>query len=222
MSYSDYGRNPGDEKRLFTYYELSPTEVFKGAVPDGAIIMRQVGGSKDGVTMEVPGTARFSRGEEVVVMLGGQGADGTFDVRSLMMGKFTIERVNGKEYLHGPGAVSPEEARDGEVIHPEEGMRRPKAATYSVEALRELVRTQGRESEQSAGTASSTPSPLSSTAPSAPGVLPQPTAAPGLQNSPQGETTAASEDGGTRKWFWGAILVGLWLVIRTLRRSSGK
>ncbi len=219
MSYSDYGRSPGDEKRLFTYYELVPSEVFKGSVPDGAIMLRQIGGSKDGVTMEVPGTARFSRGEEVVVMLGAQGGDGTFNVRSLMMGKFTIDRLNGKEYLNGPGAVSPEEVNDGEVIHPEEGMRRPRTAVYTLEALRELVRAKEQEPSQAAGTSSPNPSP---TAASPSGLAPQPTAAPGLQNPDQGDAAAPAEQGSTRKWFWGAILMGVWLALRTLRRSSGK
>lgn len=221
MSYSDYGRTPGDEKRLYTYYELVPSEVFKGTVPDGAIMMRQIGGSKDGVTMEVPGTAHFSRGEEIVVMLGAQGSDGSFDVRSLMMGKFTIDRINGKEYLNGPGAVSPEDARDTEVIHPEDGVRRKKPATYTLESLRELVRSGAKDSDPVTTTILSTPfpSPIGTTAPKS--SVTQPTAAPGLQNPLQGETAEPSGEGeGTRKWVWGVILVGSWLLIRTLRRRS--
>jgi hypothetical protein len=221
MSYSDYGRIPGDEKRLYTYYELVPSEVFKGSVPDGTIMMRQIGGSKDGATMEVPGTARFSRGEEVVVMLGASGSDGTFDMRSLMMGKFTIERVNGKDYLHGPGAVSPEEAKDGEIIHPEEGMRRKKTAFYTVEALRELVRT-GRVQEQAAQSASPSPSPLATPAPGVTPSAAESATAPRLQNVPEGEKATPSQEADSRKWVWGAILLGLWFVIRSLRRSSGK
>jgi hypothetical protein len=221
MSYSDYGRTPGDEKRIYTYYELVPSEVFKGAVLNGGIIVRQIGGSKDGLTMEVPGTARFSRGEDVVVMLGAQGGDGTFEMQSLMMGKFTIERVNGKDYLHGPGAVSPEEARDGEIVHPEELLRRKKTPTYTVEALRELVRT-GKEPERAAGAASSVPSPVATPSGGVTEAAAEPTATPGLQTAPQGETAPSAGEAGSRKWIFGAILLGLWFVIRTLRRSSGR
>lgn len=139
MSYADEARTSEGGKRIYTYYELTPSEVFKGALPMGSIIVRQIGGTKEGVVMEVPGTARFSRGEEVVLMLSQQNLDGSLDIRGLMMGKFSIQKMNGKEYLVGAGAITPDQVEQGEVEHGNHEEENRSTSAYSVEDLRNLV-----------------------------------------------------------------------------------
>ncbi|MBU6375156.1 MAG: hypothetical protein KGQ59_04100, partial [Bdellovibrionales bacterium] len=106
-SVSDWGIGRDGVKRIYTYTELSPKEVIKQGpgepIPTNTIKIRELGGTKDGMGMEVSGTAHFNRGEDVVVMLGDRTSDGAFEVRGMMMGKFNIERDSqGREVLSGP------------------------------------------------------------------------------------------------------------------------
>ena len=213
MSYADYGKNSAEERRIYTYYELVPTEVLKGEVRPGPITIRQLGGTKEGVTMEVPGTARFSRGEEVVVFLGDAGEDGAHEMRGMMMGKFGIEKVDGKEYLSGPGAQPPAVVREGEVIHPGEGDSASKNI-YTLEALRELIRT------KDAGTAPA-PNPTQGMPALSVGSG-ETTATPAPAPSSIGSEPAAAKPSaeGAQRWVWGVVLIGLWLLIRQMRRSG--
>ena len=86
---------PDGSKHLFTYYDVDVTEGFKGGTHPGAPIrIRELGGSKDGVSLNVSGTASFEKGEDVVVMLGENGgvADGSYPLLGMMMGKFNLEK----------------------------------------------------------------------------------------------------------------------------------
>ncbi len=216
MSYSDYGSASGEERRLFTFYELVPSEVFKGALPKGGITIRQMGGSRDGVTVEIPGAARFSRGEEVVVMLGDENPDGSYDIRSLMMGKFTIETIDGKEYLSGPGALTPEEADSREVLHSEEAERQNRAPVFTLEHLRQMVRGEWKEDGLSPG-----PTHVPKAMPSAGST---PSAGARSSEASDGRSSSGNsplqETRGSRPWWVGAALVALWLLVRTWRRSK--
>ena len=83
------------------------SEVFKGAAQGPKLTIRELGGEKDGIGMQIAGAAQFSRGEDVVVTLGPRNADGTYDVRGLMMAKYSLEKDEaGNEYLNGPGLDS--------------------------------------------------------------------------------------------------------------------
>lgn len=144
---------PDGSKHLFTYYEVDVSEGFKGGPSAGAPIrIRELGGTKDGVSLNVSGTAGFEKGEDVVVMLGDANAqvDGAYPVSGMMMGKFNLEKgADGKEYLRGPGI--------GSTVQP--GLRNEhsgaQAASVSLDRLREIVRSQASEPRAS-------PSPLSS------------------------------------------------------------
>ncbi len=134
---------PNGAKHLFTYYDVEVSERLKGKARSGSIRIRELGGEKDGVSLQVSGTARFTTGEDVVVMLGEPSAsgDGAFPVTGMMMGKYTVEKgADGKEYLRGPGL--------GGSVHPElRNENSPSAgkAQIALEAVREIIREQASE-----------------------------------------------------------------------------
>jgi hypothetical protein len=119
------------------------SEGFKGGPKSGATIrIRELGGTKDGVSLTVSGTADFDRGEDVVVMLSeaNSSVDSAYPVIGMMMGKYNLEKgADGKEYLIGAGI--------GAAKHP--GLRHEasteRSARISLESLREIIRNQAAE-----------------------------------------------------------------------------
>ncbi|MEN9723304.1 MAG: hypothetical protein RJB38_1290 [Pseudomonadota bacterium] len=219
MSYSDYGKTLEDGRKLFTFYELNVSEVFKGRSGTGTMIVRQLGGTKEGITVEVPGTAKFSRGEDVVVMLGGENSDGSYDIRSLMMGKYSIEKVDGKEYLRGPGALSPSEVQPGKLIQADEHPTEGPPPLYTLDDLRALV----RGDSASGGASRAEPSVHASPNQPVPAGLPSGGARAGSTSENQvlsEEAVNSSPEGDSNflKWILGAGLIALWVMVRSLRR----
>jgi hypothetical protein len=125
-------------KHLFTYYDVDVKEGLKGGPRSGAPIrIRELGGSKEGVTLQVSGTAQFETGEDVVVMLGDSSSagDGSYPVQGMMMGKYNLEKgSDGKEYLRGAGLASTAQA----------GV--DKNPVVTLEKLREIIHEQASES----------------------------------------------------------------------------
>ncbi len=148
---------PDGSKHLFTYYDVNVSEGFKGGPSSGAPIrIRELGGSKDGVSLNVSGTADFEKGEDVVVMLGESNAqiDGSYPVIGMMMGKFVLEKdANGKEYLRGPGLGS----STVPGLRNEHSTEKP--PQVSLDSLREIIRTQAAEPKPAPSTAPSAKSP---------------------------------------------------------------
>ena len=142
MSYSDWQLGPDGARRLYTVYELQVDEVFKGDASGKSLSIREMGGEKDGIGMQVPGAAHFNRGEEVVVLLSPKNGQGSFDMMNLSMGKFNLTDQEGKKCLQG-GAF------DGdEVMHPggseSEGQAgSPVKKKWCLDDLRQLVHDQG-------------------------------------------------------------------------------
>ena len=127
--------------RVFTYFQLNISEVLKGKVTRNPILIRSLGGEKDGVGLSIAGAVDFNPGEDVVVMLMEENSDSSFDVRSLMMGKMTLRKdMDGNEYLVGPVLDGHNEHRvQGGQPDPNAGKK------WSLADLRELVKSQGAE-----------------------------------------------------------------------------
>lgn len=53
---------------LWTHYSAEVKDVLKGS-SSGAITISEAGGTRDGITMSIPGAVQFADGEEVVVFL---------------------------------------------------------------------------------------------------------------------------------------------------------
>lgn len=153
-SHSEWGGSPRDSGRIFTETDLKLEEVIKGPglrMPT-TIWIREIGGEVGGVGMEVAGSSRFHPGEDVVVMLGNQNADGSFDVRGLMMGKLNVRRdASGRETLEGPAIDF-----QGENIL-QAGHDPSSHETWTLDALRALVASQELKSGKSASTPAPAP-----------------------------------------------------------------
>jgi hypothetical protein len=191
-SYTNWAELPDGSKRIHTFTELQLDDILKGTITGRTLIMRELGGEKDGVGMQVSGTAQFDRGEDVVVFLGLKNPDGSHDVHGMMMGKYNVERdEQGKEYLVGAGLSSltqPGLRGHEHLVEPdgEEGQRdtRPDSK-WTIEALRQLIRDQAQGATPQAkhshppGTPRNPPSPQ----PAAPAPQTEQPAAPRLQPS---------------------------------------
>lgn len=97
-SHSEWDKS---HERIFTYTNFNITEVLRGKLQEKSILLRQPGGSRDGMNMFVPGTAGFEQGEEVVVLLADRDSeDNSYDVPGFTTGKYLVERdSNGETVL---------------------------------------------------------------------------------------------------------------------------
>lgn len=79
------------EKRIYTYITLVVLDPLKGATGAQELVIRQMGGTANGIGMHVPGSATFTIGEEVVVFLETIRQQPKFHhVMGMAMGKFKV------------------------------------------------------------------------------------------------------------------------------------
>jgi len=88
-------------KIIYTYASLDVKEVLKGAIHEHTILIRKVGGTKDGFTIEIPGSPEFKDGEETVLFMSAQKEDQSYEVTGLELGKYGIEEKDGQATLTG-------------------------------------------------------------------------------------------------------------------------
>ncbi|MBI4515836.1 MAG: matrixin family metalloprotease [Deltaproteobacteria bacterium] len=74
---------------IHTYIRIAPTEVIAGNLPEGEIVLREIGGELPGAVERVFGSAQYSLGERVLVFLS-QNRDGTLRTTAMAMGKYTM------------------------------------------------------------------------------------------------------------------------------------
>jgi hypothetical protein len=215
-SYSDWVKMPEGGRRIYTFYELQVTEVFKGdPKPGKSIQIRELGGEKDGIGLQIAGTAQFSPGEDVVVTLGEKNPDGTYDLRGLMTGKFGIEKdPSGNEILVG---ATGDDADSAPADH---------HGPWTLSEFRKMVASQSGTShsetkaEGPAGAVRGSVTPAPSVSASAsPGASFSP--APQLQTERDQGAAQPAETG--FKWIYlGAaiLLIGGWMVGRGTRRKK--
>lgn len=198
-STTDWGKEGDGGRRIFTYWDLRVGEVLKGAVTAkrGELLkIREMGGEKDGMGMQVAGAANFSAAEEVVVFLSERNSENSYDVWGLMMGKLNVKTdAEGRETLSGASITG----EHGDYPH---------ASSWTMDSLRKLIATQ----------ASPAPSLTKRIAPEA---LPlaSPTPAPPLPSASPDATPAAlqlqpsqPEDQSLPSSIWivlGALILGI-------------
>jgi hypothetical protein len=209
-SYSDWGAGSDGVRRLYTFYNLEIEEVFKGSVNSSTLLMREMGGEKDGIGMQVAGASSFSAGEDTVVLLSPKNQDGTYDVRGLMMAKFSIVKDDsGEEYLSGPALAS---AMPG--IHDEDDANTQGSQKWTLKDLRKLVAAQAT---QPAATSSFRPAPR----------LQSPSSS-GLRSSTEPDSNGAAAQNADSHSVWAAIWAALlaagaiFLIVLGLRRRAAK
>jgi hypothetical protein len=85
---------------IFTYTRFEVTRALKGQASN-TIMVRQIGGTVDGITQKVAGVRQWSPGEESVLFLQPSSmADGALVVTGLMQGNFLMRRTQaGHTYV---------------------------------------------------------------------------------------------------------------------------
>lgn len=212
-SYADWGRSADGNKRIYTFYDLAVSEVLKGKVKGNSLLMREMGGEKDGVGMEVPGASHFERGEDVVVMLGERNPDGSYDLRGLMTGKMNVElNQSGNEVLVGPAVQGVESHMGGQSD------TEPRKE-WTLSALRDLIRTQAEGSASEANNQNSKTSVVAqpSTAPSQSAAPGSPSPAPQLQNSSPEDPKPSSKFGFP---VWAGLALGVGIFAAFLKKRT--
>ncbi|MBU6153878.1 MAG: hypothetical protein KGP28_06210 [Bdellovibrionales bacterium] len=137
--HSEFGISLGGERNVHTYAELEVLEVLKGAISKTSLQIRKLGGTKDGITLQIPGSPEFRDGEESVLFLGPENEDHSYEVTGLELGKFGLVEKNGDLELTGglfsfsTGPESQEAIGPGVVEN-----RR----VWTLKQLKELVETQ--------------------------------------------------------------------------------
>ena len=110
---SEYGSDPAGAKILYTYAKLEVREVLKGTLSEREILVRKVGGTKDGVTLSIESSPQFNENEDTVLFLGEQKDDRSYEIEGLELGKFGLEERNGELFLKG-GILAYSKPRNGE------------------------------------------------------------------------------------------------------------
>lgn len=105
MSHARWATDRDGIQRLYTFYELQVSEVIKGDLTTNALILREMGGEKDQVSVQISGTAQFLKGEDTIIFLEKElNSDGSFDLHGMSTGKYSIETLaDGTEILTGVG-----------------------------------------------------------------------------------------------------------------------
>ncbi len=192
---AEYGLNAEGKERLYSYWQLELQESpLKGdAAASPQLTLRELGGEKAGVQYRVPGSAEFTLGERVLVLLSAKTADGAYPVLGMAQGKFPLLRdSSGQDWIEVP-------EKDG-------GARR-----LSLAAVRTLLLTPAESplpsSPQALPAATKPPSPVPPT--------PLPTAAP-LPAGEDDPTTTAGKDDSSRPvlllTLMGLALLGAFLL----------
>ena len=92
-----------EHNNIYTYTEFQVTRVLKGTQPT-KLVVKQLGGSVDGITEHVSGVRYWSNGEEAVLFLHPSTSnDGTHVVTGLMQGNFAVDRLASGEAVTGNG-----------------------------------------------------------------------------------------------------------------------
>ena len=99
--HTDNGTASDGGKTIYTFSELVVKEVIKGNIHQSEIVIRKLGGTKDGVTLDIPSSVEFTENEETVVFLGPEMEDHSYEVEGMETGKFSLKEENGEKILVG-------------------------------------------------------------------------------------------------------------------------
>ncbi len=89
-------------RTIYTYANLEVREVLKGDLHQkSTITIRKAGGTKDGMTLEIPSSPEFKENDDTVLFLSAEKEDNSYEVLGLELGKFGLEEKNGEMILTG-------------------------------------------------------------------------------------------------------------------------
>ncbi len=157
--HAEFGIAPGGERNVYTVAELEVLEVLKGNISKSSLPVRKLGGTKDGITLHIPGSPEFQDGEESVFFLGPENEDHSYEVTGLELGKFGLEEKNGELELTG-GLLGYSDGPEAlEAMGPGVAANR---RVWTLKQLKDLIQVQKSEppppSSKDAGASGSRPS----------------------------------------------------------------
>jgi hypothetical protein len=117
-------------------------EVLKGTITKPSLPIRKLGGTKDGITLHIPGSPEFQDGEDSVFFLGSENEDHSYELKGLELGKFGLQEKNGELELTGGllGYSTGPEATEAMGPGVVENRR-----TWTLKQLKEVIETQKKE-----------------------------------------------------------------------------
>lgn len=130
-------------KTIYTFADLEIKEVLKGNISGSKIIIRKLGGSKDGVTLEIPSSVRFKENESAVFFLLNANEDQSYEVTGMELGKFNLIEKNGQQILTG-GIFSYTEHNHNDHQNADHQVMAENKRTWSLQQLKNLIETQSR------------------------------------------------------------------------------
>lgn len=86
--------------RIYTYYTIEVTEVIKGKKDIQEVNLRHLGGSADGISMQISGMPSFKEEEEVILFLKHKNKAGFSIIAGGTQGKFTIYTINNTKFVY--------------------------------------------------------------------------------------------------------------------------
>jgi len=203
-------------RTVYTFANLAVKEVLKGNIHDSNITLRELGGSTNEMTIEIPSSPEFHENEDAVLFLGSEQEDHSYEVTGLELGKYQLKDVGGDKILTG-GIFNYSRTQTGVTPDPR---LKENQTPWSLNRLRNLIRSQEAQPPKAAVSPASSPSTLASPAPS---VAPETSAAPNL--SPDSVSNSASDTDSSSSMPWGsivlaAIVVGVLLRLYFKSRSA--
>jgi hypothetical protein len=138
---ADHRVSENGEKTIFTFADLDVRDIIKGNITGTQIQIRRLGGTKDGITLEIPSSVEFIDKEESVFFLSDEQEDHSYEVTSMELGKFTLVEKNGEEFLQG-GIFAYSQPRPGHEHDVIANNTAENLKPWSINQLKELVKTQ--------------------------------------------------------------------------------
>jgi len=173
----EFGIAANGERTIYTFAQLEVTEVLKGKIEKREIEIRKLGGTKEGLTLHIPGSPEFQDQEESVLFLTSEKEDHSYEVNGLELGKFGLREEKGELVLTGGILAFSQGGESSEAVGP--GVAENKRS-WTLQQLKSLIQSQagsvGPNAPKEPDSASLTPPPpaglstLPQKAPSGPGI----------------------------------------------------
>ncbi len=134
-------------RTIYTFATLEVKEVLKGPIHEGNLLVRKTGGTKDGTTLDIPGSPEFVEGDDTVLYLSEQREDQAYEVSGLELGKFGLKEENHQEILTG-GLFNYSTSENTQTNDPNDHNEQASDISenqrpWSLTQVKELIRKQG-------------------------------------------------------------------------------
>lgn len=96
-----WGSDEKSSRKIYTYTEFEIIETLKGQIPSQKITVRELGGERDGVGLQVPGSAEFTPDQEFIVSLAPSAEEGVYRVFAMSQGVLSVENNAGSLTVRG-------------------------------------------------------------------------------------------------------------------------